>query len=161
MTDAASARTAEVIDFAVGKRARMTDQVRVPETIPMPEPPVVPEAVPTAYSIQQVTQTQFNTAIPSHVWTPEVLKDLHAKQHDISAKQIELDSKRTGFFNEQRVRESKFGWAAFALVAVIILTALYFIGAGSESQASMGTHLIAATIAFLGGYLAGNGASKN
>lgn len=127
---------------------------------PVPQP-AQGEPVPTAYSMQQVTQTTFNTAIPSHVWTSAVLSDLHAKQHDISIKQLELEAKRAGMFNEHRLREHRLGWAAFALVSAIILVSLFLVVGGDAARAAVGTHIIASAIAFLAGYLAGHGQGQS
>lgn len=97
-----------------------------------------------AYNIQQVTQ--FNTAIPSHVWTPDVIKDLHAKQHDIEVR------KQNGYvlYRQQEFRQGLIG---LALISAIVGVGLYLLMKGDPT----GKDIVGSTVLFLAGYLAGKG----
>jgi hypothetical protein len=111
----------------------------------LPEvPPTATPSVPHAYSVQQITQ--FNTAIPAHVWTSEVLKDLHTRQERIA-----LDTNAS--INGQRKREHVSNLVGLGIMAVIIFTGLIFMAEGVTG----GKELILGTVAFVAGVAAGKG----
>jgi hypothetical protein len=126
-----------------------------PIVVSTPEP--VPEPVPTAYNIQQVTQTQVNTAIPAHVWTTQALMDLHAKQKDVNDNNVRsIDDERKREHERittQNSRMHQLNIAGFVLVGAIVVFGLYLVAVGNP----FGKDIIGATVLFLSGFLAGKG----
>lgn len=128
----------------------MGDAAKKPEIVQPGEPQAPPDpatAVTAAYSVQTITQ--FNTAIPSHVWTSEVLKDLHEKQFEISKRNIKS-------LDDQRVREHNGGIAAFGVITAILLFGCYLVLQNNP----IGKDILLGTLTFLAGYLAGYGTGK-
>jgi len=99
---------------------------------------------PVAATIQQFTA--ISAYVPPHVWTEEALKDFHAKQ-----KEVILDNNRV--FDNQNSRLSNQGWAGIVIVAGIVGVGLYLAIVGNP----FGEKLVGLTVAFLAGYLAGQG----
>jgi ABC-type uncharacterized transport system permease subunit len=106
--------------------------------------PEVPQQVAQSYSMQQFTQV--NAAIPAAVWTTAALMDLHEKQKEV------LDN-NVRSLDDQRKRDFKMSLLGYCLIAVVILTGLYFM----YKNVTGGKELILGTVAYVAGFLSGRG----
>ena len=116
--------------------------------------PDIPSGQPQPHQPQQILAQSLSISqtapyVPAHVWTPQILLDYHQKLYDIG-----IDNNR--LLEAFRKREYWQGWAGIVLVAGIISFGGYLVIRGNP----LGKDIIVASVAFLGGYLAGKGRSN-
>lgn len=99
---------------------------------------------------QLTTQTQIPSYVPPHVWTTEVLLDLHDKQNKMGLATLASQE-------NQKKRENRLAWGGFALISIIIVFGLFLV----YQNNAFGKDIIGATVLFLAGYLAGQGQKKS
>lgn len=101
-----------------------------------------------SYTITQFTQVN-QQAIPPSVWTPDLVSEYMKLLKDND------DKNRTTFENYQK-RQNNQQWAGIVIAAAIVLFGLYLVAIGN----AFGKDLVAATVLFMSGYLAGKGEAR-
>jgi hypothetical protein len=119
-----------------------------------PAIPATAAAAPNAATVQQVT-TQFNVAVPSSAWTPEVLQNYHNRLTEaiMSGNQVTLDNNAR--INVQRWRDFAMGILLLLISAGIIVAGIWLYLLGKD----LGKDLVIATVSVGLGFFAGYGSA--